>query len=202
VLDGMHALLHIYEHVPSLPLVSSLLPLRQKALARVYQLLTYEDENTGYQTIGPVSKAFNMVCRFAHDGPHHPSFNAHRIKVENFLWMGRDGLMMTGTDGSQLWDLTFISQAMKETGLALEEENKKSSLGMLQWMERAQIRGNSKWFKEDYRHQTKGAWAFSTQEQGYVVCHSPSTGPQLFHTSMYDTVTSDAAYRPGLPWLS
>lgn len=165
----MHALLHIYEHLPSLPVLSSLLPLRRRALERAYQLITYEDENTGYQTIGPVSKAFNMVCRFAHDGPNHSSFNLHRTKVENFLWMGKDGLMMTGTDGSQLWDLTFISQAMKETGLALEEENKASSEGMLKWMERAQIRGNPKWYKEGYRHRTKGAWAFSTQEQGYVV---------------------------------
>lgn len=170
----MHALLHIYEHLPSLPLISSLLPLRRRALAEAYKRIVYEDENTGYQTIGPVSKAFNLVCRYAHDGPSHPSFAAHRIKVENFLWMGKDGLMMTGTDGSQLWDLTFISQAMKETGLALEAENKKSSEGMLRWMERAQIRENPKWYKEGYRHRTKGAWAFSTQEQGYVVCLSRS----------------------------
>lgn len=169
ILDSLHAVCHIYEHLPRIPGLSSLLPIRKWALERAYQLVVYEDENTGYQTIGPVSKAFHIVARFAHDGADCESFKQHRIKVENFLWMGRDGLMMTGTDGSQLWDLTFISQAMRETGLALEEEHRESSVKMLEWLERAQIRGNPKWYKEGYRHRTKGAWAFSTQEQGYTV---------------------------------
>lgn len=169
VLDALHAVCHVYEHVPSIPLLSTFIPLRQRALDRVYQLCVYEDENTGYQTLGPVSKAFNMVVRFAREGAESEAFKQHRIKVENFLWLSKDGLMMTGTDGSQLWDLTFISQAMRETGLALEEENKESSIKMLEWLDRAQIRKNPKWWKESYRHRTKGAWGFSTQEQGYTV---------------------------------
>lgn len=169
VLDAVHAVAHIYEHLPRLPILSSLVPLRQRALERAYQLIIYEDENTGYQTIGPVSKAFNMVARFAWDGRDSESFRQHRIKVENFLWMGREGLMMTGTDGSQLWDLTFISQAMRETGLAMEDEHRESAGRMLEWLDKAQIRQNPKWWKERYRHRTKGAWGFSTQEQGYTV---------------------------------
>lgn len=34
---------------------------RSQALARAYQLVVMEDENTSYQTIGPVSKAMNML---------------------------------------------------------------------------------------------------------------------------------------------
>jgi lanosterol synthase len=168
-LDSIHAVVHVYEHIPHIPYVSSLLPIRKKALRRVYQLLTYEDENTGYQTIGPVSKAFNMVARFAAEGSDSEAFKQHMVKIENFLWMGRDGLMMCGTDGSQLWDLTFISQAIVETGLANEEGNKECVRGMLGWLDKAQIRDNPRHFEEGYRHRTKGAWAFSTPEQGYVV---------------------------------
>lgn len=147
-------------------------------MERVYELVKFEDENTGYQTIGPVSQAFNLVARFAGEGAESYAFKQHMIKIENFLWMGKDGLMMCGTDGSQLWDLTFISQAMVETGLALEDGNKECAEGMLGWLDKAQIRDNSKHYGKDYRHRTKGAWAFSTQEQGYVVCLLRSLGWQ------------------------
>lgn len=31
------------------------------------------------------------------------AFKHHRTTVDDFLWMGREGLMMTGTNGSQAW---------------------------------------------------------------------------------------------------
>lgn len=35
---------------------------RTKALERAYRLVVMEDENTAFQTVGPVSKAMNMLC--------------------------------------------------------------------------------------------------------------------------------------------
>lgn len=35
--------------------------IRKKALEKAYKLVVMEDENTSYQTIGPVSKAMNML---------------------------------------------------------------------------------------------------------------------------------------------
>jgi hypothetical protein len=169
VLDFRHSILGVYERLPWIPFVSSAVPSRKWANDRAYQLITYEDENTGYQTLGPVSKAFHIVCRYAREGPDSEAFKLHLLKVQNFLWMSKDGLMMTGTDGSQLWDLAFMAQAAVETGLAANKENAKSMLGMLDWLDKAQIRKNPKWHAESYRHRTKGAWPFSTPEQGYVV---------------------------------
>lgn len=169
VMDGLHLILGMYESLPYVPFFSSALPLRKRANDRAYQLVVYEDENTGYQTLGPVSKAFNLVCRYAREGPESDAFKQHLVKVENFLWMSKDGLMMTGTDGSQLWDLAFLAQAMAETGLAEEKGNEKVVKGMLDWLDKAQMRENPKWYKESYRHRTKGAWPFSTPEQGYTV---------------------------------
>lgn len=169
VLDFLHSILGVYERLPWIPFVSSAVPIRKWANDRAYQLITYEDENTGYQTLGPVSKAFHIVCRYAREGPDSEAFKMHLLKVQNFLWMSKDGLMMTGTDGSQLWDLAFMAQAAVETGLAQDKENEKSMLGMLDWLDKAQIRENPKWYEESYRHRTKGAWPFSTPEQGYVV---------------------------------
>ena len=139
------------------------------AIKRVYTLVKYEDENTGYQTIGPVSKAFNMLVRYHRNGPESEAFKAHLSRVNDFLFLGKDGMMMMGTNGSQLWDTAFMAQAAIATGLADQEENKDSVLGMLDWLDKCQMQENPKWYKEGYRHRTKGAWPFSTPEQSYTV---------------------------------
>jgi len=168
-MDALHQVLSVYEASPYIPLLSSFLPLRKRALEEAYKQVVYADEDSGYQTIGPVSKAFNLVCRYAKEGPESHGFKQHMIKVENFLWMSKDGLMMTGTDGSQLWDLAFLAQAIAETGLAEEKGNEKLVNGMLDWLDKAQMRENVPWINEGYRHRSKGAWPFSTPEQGFTV---------------------------------
>lgn len=135
-----------------------------------------EDEDTGYQTIGPVSKAFNLVARFAREGPESDAFKQHVAKIDDFLWLGKDGLMMCGTNGSQLWDLAFLAQAVTETGLAEEPGNAECLDGMLDWLDKAQIRSNTKHYPDDFRHPTKGAWGFSTPEQGYTVSDTTAEG--------------------------
>ena len=174
ILSSLHYFLGYYEAMPSIPGISSIMPLRQKALATAYQQIVYEDENTTYQTLGPVSKAFNMVVRFAVDGPESDAFKMHLSRVPDFLWLNKDGMFMTGTNGSQLWDIAFFAQAMVETGLAEEDENKDCIKGTLDWLDKAQMQDNPKWYKEAYRHRTKGAWPFSTPEQSYVVCPTRS----------------------------
>ena len=169
ILDGLNYILGWYEATPSIPFLSSSVPLRRQAIDRAYQLVTYEDENTTYQTLGPVSKAFNMVVRYHRDGPESDAFKMHLSRVHDFLWLNKDGMFMTGTNGSQLWDIAFFAQAMVETGLAEAEENQQVVKGALDWLDKAQMLENPKWWKEGYRHQTKGAWPFSTPEQSYVV---------------------------------
>lgn len=54
IADGLFALLSVYEKVaPNF--------VRDAALDKAYNLVVMEDENTGHQTIGPVSKAMNML---------------------------------------------------------------------------------------------------------------------------------------------
>lgn len=47
---------------------------------------------------------------------------------------------------------------------------------VLKWLDGTQIRTNPKHFKEAYRHPTKGAWPFSTKEQGYTVSDCAAEG--------------------------
>ncbi|KAJ9100955.1 hypothetical protein QFC19_005351 [Naganishia cerealis] len=169
VLDVLNSVLATYE-------ACAFPPLRRKGLEAAYKLVVYEDENTGYQTVGPVSKMLNMVCRFAAEGRDSAAFKQHIAKIDDFLWMSEEGLMMTGTNGSQLWDIAFISQAVVETGLGEEKVNRESCLRALDWLDKAQIRDNPKWYKEAYRHRSKGAWPFSTPEQSYTVSDCAGEG--------------------------
>ncbi|KAF4610517.1 hypothetical protein D9613_006740 [Agrocybe pediades] len=173
--DSLNVILSSYESC-SFP------PLRRAAVKRAYELIVMEDDNTGYQTLAPVSKMFNLVARAYAEGPESHAYKMHALRRQDFMWMGAEGMMMCGTNGSQLWDTGFITQALVETGLANEEENKESLLKALEWLDQAQIRSDPKWFKESYRHTTKGAWGFSTTEQGYTV--SDCTGEGL-KASMY-----------------
>ncbi|GAA98168.1 uncharacterized protein L969DRAFT_93224 [Mixia osmundae IAM 14324] len=165
---GFDALVQYEKHRPDW--------LRQRGIDYVYKLIVMEDENTGYQTIGPVSKAMNMICRWDREGPDSEAFRLHKEKIRDFFWISRDGMMMTGTNGSQLWDAGFIGQAIADTGLADEEENHASALKLLDWLDRAQIRTNPRHYEQAYRHTTQGAWPFSTKEQGYTVSDCTAEG--------------------------
>ena len=135
-------------------------PLRRAALRRTYRLIVMEDENTAYQTLAPVNKVFNMIARFAAEGRDCESFKMHMQKRADFMWLGAEGMMVCGTNGSQLWDTGFISQALVETGLAYEPENRESMVKALEWLDQGQIRKDPLHYREAYRQTTKGAWGF------------------------------------------
>ncbi|KAJ7902068.1 terpenoid cyclases/protein prenyltransferase alpha-alpha toroid [Mycena olivaceomarginata] len=144
-------------------------PLQRYAIDHAYELICMEDENTNFQDLAPVSKMMNMICRMHREGRDSEAVARHAAGREDVLWLTRDGMLVTGTNGSQLWDTAFAAQALVETGLADIEENKASTLKMLKWLDEAQIRENPKHFHTAYRQATKGAWAFSTKEQSYTL---------------------------------
>lgn len=170
ILDVIFSILAAYE--------SCKIPfLRRAAMRRAYDLVVREDENTAYQDLGPVNKMLNLIVRAIVDGPDSEAYAEHKIKRRDFMWIGPNGMTMSGTNGVQLWDIAFIVQALVESGIAEEEDNKNSMLKALQWLDETQIRENPKHFESAYRHRTKGAWPFSTKEQGYTV--SDCTGEGL-----------------------
>ncbi|KAL5492357.1 ERG7 [Sanghuangporus weigelae] len=169
ILDSLFAILGAYEPC-AIP------PLRKAGLARIYDLIVMEDENTAYQNLGPVNKMLNLVARTVAEGPESEAYAQHKLKRRDFMWIGPNGMSMGGTNGVQLWDLAFIVQALVETGLAQEEENRESLLKALQWLDESQIRENPKHYESAYRHRTKGAWPFSTKEQSYSVSDCTGEG--------------------------
>lgn len=152
-------------------------PVRLKAVDRCYELLVMEDENTDCQDLGPVNKMMNQICRIHREGRESDAYKRHMHRRADFMWLGAQGMMMSGTNGSQLWDISFVCQAIVESGMAEEEGNRESCIQSLRWLDQAQIQRNPKHHAANYRHATKGAWPFSTPTQGYTV--SDCTGEGL-----------------------
>ncbi len=144
-------------------------PLRNAGVEYVYKRIVCEDENTGYQTLASISKPLNLIARFHVEGSDSYAYRQHQEKLRDFMWIGGEGMMICSTNGSQLWDIAFITQSLVETGLANDDDNKASAIKALQWLDRCQIRKNPKHYEVMNRHRTKGAWPFSTKEQGYTV---------------------------------
>lgn len=100
----------------------------------------------------------NMLCRMHAEGRESEAVARHAATRGDVMWLTRDGMLVTGTNGSQLWDTAFAAQALVETGLADAEDNKVSAMKMLQWLDNAQMQDNPKHHHTAYRQASKGAW--------------------------------------------
>ncbi|KAL1917417.1 uncharacterized protein VTP21DRAFT_3810 [Calcarisporiella thermophila] len=150
--------------------------LRKRALEKVYEFVRLEDEDTFYLCIGPVNKAMHMVIRYFVDGPESEAFKQHLVRNRDFLWLGPQGMMMNGTNGSQLWDTAFIIQAALEAGLVSDPKNHETVLRAYEFLDDTQIKRNPPHMHITSRHQSLGAWPFSTRDQGYTVSDCTAEG--------------------------
>jgi lanosterol synthase len=117
----------------------------------------------------------NFIVRWYVDSPESIS-KRHRWRRANFIWLGKEGILTTGTSGGQWWDIVFITQAIVESGLAAGEPNRASCVKVLEWLDQAEIKGNTMQYGKNYRHQSKGAWSFSTPAQSYAVSDRNAEG--------------------------
>lgn len=90
--------------------------LRKVALDKALSKIRMEDENTSFLDLGPVNKVFNMLVVFVVDGGDSKTFQKHLERFPDFMWMSDRGMMMNGTNGSQLWDTAFAIQAIGSGG--------------------------------------------------------------------------------------
>jgi lanosterol synthase len=169
LLDFLNVILGSYESC-AIP------PIRRKALDYCYNLIVMEDENTAHSTLAPVNKMLNLVVRAHVEGPDSLTYKLHEGTRRDFMWLGAEGMMMNGTNGSQLWDLSFISQALVESGFGEEEAVRPHLIKALEWLDECQIRDDPKFYKEAYRHTSKGAWPFSNRMQSYTVSDCTAEG--------------------------
>ncbi|KAL9054094.1 MAG: hypothetical protein Q9162_004351 [Coniocarpon cinnabarinum] len=151
-------------------------PLKQRAEDYAYQLIQWEDENTDYACLGPVNAPMNTIACFIREGADSYPVRRHRERLDDFLWMTRDGMLCNGTNGVQTWDTAFLVQAVVSAGLAEDPQWRPMLKKALEFLDDQQIREEPRTLKEGYRQSRKGAWAFSTREQGYTVSDCVSEG--------------------------
>ena len=150
--------------------------LRRKALTEVMKHVHYEDKNTRYVDIGPVNKVINMLCCYIED-PTGLAFRRHKARVPDYLWVAEDGMKMQGYNGSQLWDTSFAVQALAAAGPEFLERFAPALRAAHAYVDTSQVRVEASGsLPEHYRHQSKGAWPFSTQDHGWPISDCTSEG--------------------------
>ena len=135
----------------------------------VWRLVQYEDQNTDYADLAPVNAPMNTLCCYMKEGPESYSFRRHLDRLNDYMWVNREGMLMNGTNGVQVWDTSFTIQAVVEAGLAEDPKWKPMLTKALEYLEHEQIRDEVKDRELCYRQSRKGAWPFSTKVQGYTV---------------------------------
>ncbi len=134
-----------------------------------FDLISREDENTDFANLGPVSAPMNLLACYIHDGADSYSVKRHREAMYDFLWMKNEGMLMNGTNGVQTWDTSFLIQALVEAGIAKDPKWRPMLTKALEFLDDQQIREDCREQDVCYRQRRKGAWAFSTRQQGYTV---------------------------------
>lgn len=174
--------------------------LRTKGLAKkaedwVSKLIDMEDENTDYADLAPVNAAMNTVVCYIRDGPGSYSVRRHIERLEDAMWVNHEGMFCNGTNGVQCWDTSFLIQAATDAGLEQDPRWRPMLTKALKFLDDQQIRENCKDQAMCYRQQRKGAWAFSTKDQGYAVCDCISEALKsvllLQHTPGYPKLLDD-----------
>lgn len=143
--------------------------IKKKGEDRTWKLIQMEDKNTDFSNLGPVNGPMNMIACYIQEGPNAYSVKRHRERLEDFMWMKSEGMLMNGTNGVQCWDTSFLIQAVMDAGLAEDPKWKPMLTKALEFLDDQQIRENVDDQEACYRQQRKGAWAFSTRDQGYAV---------------------------------
>ncbi|KAI4334890.1 hypothetical protein L6164_013595 [Bauhinia variegata] len=147
--------------------------IREKALKETMKHIHYEDENSRYITIGCVEKVLCMLSCWVED-PNGDAYKKHLARVPDFLWVSEDG-MTVQSFGSQLWDATFVIQALLATNLT--DEIAPTLARGHDFIKKSQVKDNpSGNFKSMYRHISKGAWTFSDQDHGWQLSDCTAEG--------------------------
>ncbi|OLY79011.1 Protostadienol synthase A [Smittium mucronatum] len=148
--------------------------IRKKALDETLLQIHLEIENTNYLCLAPVNFAVNMLVMFYEHGPNSKWFIGMLNRREDAMWLCREGLAGTGTNGSQSWDTSLAVQSCIYSGIANLEENQNSMVKALDFLAVTQIKGNPRDMGRSYRNPTLGAWPFSTRDQSYTVSDTTS----------------------------
>jgi lanosterol synthase len=177
----------------------------QRAEDWVWELIRREDENTDYAGLGPVNAPMNMLVCHIHDGEDSYSVRRHIERMDDYMWMKNEGMLMNGTNGVQVWDTSFAILSVVAAGFAKDPQWKPMLTNALSFLDDQQMREDIPDQALCYRQQRKGAWPFSTAVQGYTVSDCTSEGIKacilLQKEQGYQSVVSDERLKDAIDVL-
>ena len=169
LLCGVHCVFNTYEYVHSSAI-------RKMALDKCYEHIMFDDDVTDGISIGPISKVIQMLARWHREGPFSEGFLMHARRMTDYMWLGADGMRMNGTNGSQLWDTTFVVQAFIEGGAGDRHEFADCLQKAYEFFNFTQIKKNPAQYEVYFRHPNKGGFPFSTFDCGWIVADCTAEG--------------------------
>lgn len=167
--------------------------IKKRAEDHVYDLICMEDSNTEYSDLAPVSAPMNTICRFIREGRSSHAVKQHIDRLQDYIWVKSEGMLVNGTNGLQIWDTAFIIKSVIETGQHTDPKWVPMLTRALEFLDEQQMRENVP--DGSYRQRRKGGWAFSNNVQGYAVSDCISEALKavimLQHTPGYPTLLED-----------
>ena len=176
-------------------------PIRQRALDIVFNHMQYDDDTTDFICLGPVNKCFNHLitwikCEESQKRQQHQQqqqvrnnkytnrkglsleqqVQRHEERLADYLFLGPEGMRMSGYNGSQLWDTSFAVQAIVACGEVHMREHRSLLRDAHKYIDVAQVVEEP---PEAYRYgrsAAKGAWNFSTRAQSWQVSDCTAEG--------------------------
>lgn len=134
---------------------------------KAFDLIIKELQNTEYLGIAPVSAAFQTIVLYHVQGPTGDDYLKSFNRLSETLFLGKQGLTVMGTNGSQVWDCAFFIQYYFNAGLAELPEFYHVIENSFKFLINSQF--DTECVEGSFRDKRKGAWPFSTKEQGYTV---------------------------------
>ncbi|HXJ83072.1 MAG TPA: 2,3-oxidosqualene cyclase [Candidatus Methylomirabilis sp.] len=159
VLKGIYNLMALYERRPHA--VS-----RRRGLEVCFDRILYEQRNSRYQGISPVSGLLDCLAIFARDR-EHPDLLPSLEGVEAWRWQDREGIRYVGAR-SNTWDTAFAIQALVEAPGSvpgLYESLERAHV----FLDSAQITDELPDYRAAWRDPSLGGWCFSEGQHRWPV---------------------------------
>lgn len=156
---------------------------------KAYELIIKELKNTEYLGIAPVSAAFNAIVLYHVQGPDGEDYKKCVERYKESIFLGPMGLTVMGTNGSQVWDCAFFIQYFFNAGLAELPQYHDAVVNSFRFLVRSQF--DTECERGSFRDERKGAWPFSTKEQGYTVSDCTAESVKAIIMVMNSSVFTD-----------
>ncbi|KAF2692080.1 terpene synthase [Lentithecium fluviatile CBS 122367] len=147
--------------------------IHNQANAKVRELIRREDENTEYNDLATVNKAWHLVAVYFSDDTDSEAVQRHHEKILPYLWVNECGMNAGGTNGAQVWDTEFSVLGIEEAGLGHDPQFREVLSKAHKFLDVSQFQDDA---DHPHRQRRKGGWPYSTKDNGYIVSDCAAEG--------------------------